>query len=218
METPFPVNLAVEDELSEAALRKLLAQSRPGFAIGFVYRRGGFGYLRRTIAGFNQAAVGTPSVVLTDLDRGLCAPALISEWLPQPRHPNLVFRVAVRSVEAWLMGDRAGLAGFLGIAERLVPRDVDGLKDPKAALIRLATHSKRRDRRDAIVPREGSTARIGPDYNGCLSQFVTENWQPGQAADSSPSLKRALNRLRDFRPVWPHELLRFKRKRRARAH
>jgi hypothetical protein len=202
MNAPIPINLAVEDELSESVLRKLLTQSEPVFAIGYAYRRGGFGYLRRTIAGFNQAARATPFVVMTDLDRGRCAPALIKEWLPQPQHPNLIFRVAVRAVEAWLLGHQCAFANFLGISEMLIPRDVDDLKDPKAALIRLAKRSRRRGLREAIVPREGSTARIGPDYNGCLSEFVTHHWEPTEAAASSPSLKRTLRRLRAFRPTW----------------
>lgn len=203
MNAVIPVNLAVEDELSEAVLRKLLAQCQPGFAIGCAYRRGGFGYLRRTVAGFNQAARGVPFVLLTDLDRCQCAPALIEERLGQPRHANLIFRVAVRTVEAWLLGHRGALAEFLGIAERLVPRDVDGLRDPKRALIRLAQRSRYRHRREAIVPRRGSTARIGPDYNGCLTEFVIRHWEAAEAAQSSPSLERALKTLRSFRPVWP---------------
>jgi len=203
MDAPIPVNLAVEDELSEVVLRKLLAQFQPGFAIGHTYRRGGFGYLRKTVPGFNQAARGTPFVVLTDLDRGQCAPALMDQWLPQPRHANLIFRVAVRAVEAWLLGHRGALASFLGIRESLVPQDVDGLADPKGTLIRLAGPSRYSRRREAIVPRKGSTARVGPDYNACLSEFVTAHWDAGEAARSSPSLERALRRLRDFRPAWP---------------
>ncbi len=202
MNAVIPVNLAVEDELSEAVLRKLLAQSQPGFAVGHAYRRGGFSYLRRTVAGFNQAARGVPFVLLTDLDRCQCAPALIEEWLRQPRHANLIFRVAVRAVEAWLLGHRSAVAAFLGIAERLVPRDVDGLRDPKGALIRLATRSRYRHRREAIVPRRGSTARIGPDYNGCLSESVRQDWNAGEAARCSPSLERTLRTLQGFRPVW----------------
>ena len=201
MSDVIPVHLAVEDELSEAVLRKVMAQCQSGFAIGCAYRRGGFGYLRRTVAGFNQAARGVPFVLLTDLDRWHCAPALIEQWLPQPRHPNLVFRVAVRTVEAWLLGHQGALADFLGIAERLVPRDVDGLRDPKGTLIRLAGRSRHRRRREAIVPRPGSTARIGPDYNACLSEFVTQLWDAGEAARSSPSLDRAVRSLRDFRPA-----------------
>jgi len=36
-------------------------------------------------------------------------------------HPNFLFRVAVREVEAWLLAHREGIARFLGISEHLVP-------------------------------------------------------------------------------------------------
>lgn len=70
----IPVNLAVEDELSEAVLRRLLTEANRGFIVGTVYGRSGYGYLRRTIAGWNRAAKGVPTVVLTDLDNEECAP------------------------------------------------------------------------------------------------------------------------------------------------
>lgn len=101
---PIPVNLAVEDELSEVVLRRLLADARC-YAVGTVYGRRGNGYLRKTIVGWNRAARGCPFIVLTDLDNTRCAPSLIAEWLTVPKHPNLLFRIAVREVEAWLLSD-----------------------------------------------------------------------------------------------------------------
>lgn len=203
MNDVIPVNLATEDELSEAVLRKMLSQLGRGFAVGVAYRRGGFGYLRRTIRGFNTAARGTPFVVLTDLNRHRCPPALIREWLPVPQHPNLVFRVAVREVEAWLLAHQSALAAFLGIPEGSIPRDVDSLTDPKQTLIDLARTSRFRGLRDAIVPRQGSTAKVGPDYNGCLTTFVGRHWDMRAAAHSSRSLERAVRNLTAFRPTWP---------------
>lgn len=203
MNDVIPVNLAIEDELSEAVLRKMLAQLGRGFAVGFAYRRGGFGYLRRTIRGFNTAARGTPFIVLTDLNRHRCAPALIREWLPVRQHPNLVFRVAVREVEAWLLAHQSALASFLGVPEKSIPSDVEGLEDPKQTLIDLTRKSRFRELRNAIVPRPGSTARIGPDYNGRLSLFVREHWDVRAAALSSASLKRTVRKLAAFKPTWP---------------
>lgn len=52
--------------------------------------------------GFNFAARLTPFLVLADLDRIECAPKLIRDWLPVEKHPNPVFRVAVREVESWV--------------------------------------------------------------------------------------------------------------------
>src|ERR1035441_2055564 len=73
----IPVNLATEDELSEAVLRRLLDHADRGYAIGTAYGRRGFGYLRRTITGWNRAAQFVPFIVLTDLDRRPCPTELI---------------------------------------------------------------------------------------------------------------------------------------------
>lgn len=198
----IPVNLAVEDQLSEAVLRRILSHVDRGFAVGVAYNRGGYGYLQRTVRGWNRAAVGIPFVLLTDLNnRYDCPPALIDDWLPEPIHPNLLFRVAVREVEAWLLGDRANLAKFLGVSTALVPIEAENLDDPKAALITLAASSRRRDVRDRIVPKRGSTARQGPDYNGCLVEFLRD-WDIDASAGECPSLLHALRRLKEFDPIW----------------
>jgi len=52
------------------------------------------------------------------------------------------------------------------------------------------------------VPRPGSTATEGPDYNGRLSVFVREYWDVISAARSSPSLARAVRTIGEFQPVW----------------
>ena len=94
--TDIPINLAVEDALSEAVLQEILKQSQQCFAVGCCYRKGGNVYLKKILPGLNNAAKGMPHFVLTDLDQADCPLAIISEWLTQPKHPNLLFRVAVR--------------------------------------------------------------------------------------------------------------------------
>ena len=123
-------------------------------------------------------------------------------WLTEAKHPNLVFRVAVREVESWLLADRENLSRFLGIAEASIPMDSDRLADPKATLVELARKSRSKETRDRIVPRRGSTAKQGPDYNGCLGLFVSNSWDTAAAKAGSPSLARTINRLRAFKPVW----------------
>ncbi len=166
MSVPIPVNLVVEDSLSEAVVSKLLSDSGLAFRIGTRYiGRQGNGYIKNGILGFNRAARATPFFILTDLDDKSCAPSLIVDWLGEPASKNLIFRVAVREVEAWLLAHRAGFASFLGINRELVPTDVESLLDPKRTLINLARKSKRSDLRKSIVPPEGSHRRQGPDYN-----------------------------------------------------
>jgi len=198
----IPVNLAVEDQLSEAVLRKILHYSKRPYVVGTCYSRGGFGYLKKTIAGFNSAAKGTPFIVLTDLDTAECPPALIREWLPHRKHPNLVFRVAVREVESWLLADCHGLSKYFFIRKELIPQDVETLTDPKQTLVNLARKSRYREIRDAIVPRMHSSAKQGPDYNGKLLSFVSNNWNVGNAMKNSKSLKKAVESVIAFEPIY----------------
>jgi hypothetical protein len=199
---PIPVNLAIEDELSETVLRRIIAHTGRGYAIGTAYGRGGFGYLKRTIHGWNRAAAGVPFVLLTDLDELECPMALIEDWLTVPRHANLIFRVAVREVEAWLLADGTNFSRFLRVQEGALPKDVEALKDPKACLIGLARKSRSREIRERIAPLPGSTAKQGRDYNACLVSFVVSTWSIPAAAARSVSLARAVRRLGLFKPVW----------------
>ncbi|MBN2498107.1 MAG: hypothetical protein JXR96_26190 [Deltaproteobacteria bacterium] len=202
MNDVIPIYLVVEDILSEETLRKILSQSGYSFHVAAVYGKRGFGFIKRHIDGFNQAARGVPFFVLTDLDQAECPPGLIAEWLRKPRHPNLLFRVAVREVEAWLMADRKAIAGFLGIAESKVPRHPEDLKQAKEKLLALASRSPRSEIRKAIAPAAGTNAQTGPDYNGTLSGFVRRLWNPRRAGKYSPSLERTLRTVEQFRPQY----------------
>ena len=196
--TDIPVNLAVEDELSEAVLRRILADSGRPYVVCTCYRRGGFGFLRSNIAKFNQASRVMPYIVLTDLDLAQCPPTLIRDWLNQPRNPGLLLRVAVREVEAWLLADPLGLAAFLGVAPPVVPRDVESLPDAKQSLINVARRSRRRELRQSIVPPPGSTRTQGPNYNGALLPFVQQQWNIAEARRNADSLERAVRAARSL--------------------
>jgi hypothetical protein len=198
----IPINLAVEDLLSEVVLRTILHQSKRPYQVGVCYCKRGYGYLKKTIQGFNNAAKGTPYLVLTDLDRAECPLRLIEEWLPCPKHPNLLFRIAVREVEAWLLADREAFAKFIGVRKELIPQAVDAIDDPKRTLINLVSRSRNRELREAIVPRPNSTAKVGPDYNGQLIPFVENHWKVEAAMCNSASLQRAVNAVTVFEPIW----------------
>jgi hypothetical protein len=204
-----PINLAVEDELSEHMLRAILAQTKRDFLIGTVYGRKGADYLRQKLRAFNMASKGSAYLVLTDLDRHHCVPELIEEWFgcylgeySKRRCSNLVFRVAVREVEAWVMADRERFADFLGISKNFIPEQTDTIADPKKLLLELASKSRNRRLRDDIVPRPGDKRRIGPDYNGRLGEFVHKSWRADVAHAHSTSLAKAWKILTAFRPIY----------------
>ena len=200
---PIPVNLAVEDELSEAVVRRLLEYVGRAYAIGTTYGLRGNGYLRKNFEGWNRAARGKPFILVTDLDRYPCPSALISDWLGREGHPNLLFRVAVREIEAWILADRLTFARYLGVSDQIIPANPEAEEDPKRALITAARRSRNRSVRERIVPRTGSTAQQGPDYNGCLIEFVSKRWNIATAASAAMSLSRTLRKFRQFTPVWP---------------
>jgi hypothetical protein len=199
---PIPVHLAVEDALGEAVLRRLLAECGGPWAIGNVYGHGGVGYLRKMIAGFNNAAQGVPFIVLADTDQANCAPELLATWLPNGARANLLLRFAVREVEAWVLADCLSLAQFMGVRRDLLPPDVEGIADPKRALVNIARRSRRRDIGDDLVPKRGSTALVGRNYNARLQDYVDQHWRPHIARQNSGSLNRAIAAIDAFVPSW----------------
>ncbi len=200
--TLIPVSLAVEGDLDEQVLRQLLQQSNKPFELGVCYGRRGKDHLRQNVARFNHAAKYTPFIILTDLDNEDCPPGLVTRWLPQGRNSNLVLRIAVHEVEAWLMADRERLAEFLGIPAAKIPQQTDDCNDPKLLLVNLARHSRKRTIREDLVPMPGSTSKVGRNYTGQLIRFVISTWRVDDAARRySPSLNRAMNAVQRFTPV-----------------
>lgn len=200
MKAPIPIYLAVEDELSEWVVRRALSTRLVGYAVGAVFGRAGFGYLKRQASAFNNAAKGCPFLLLTDLDQSPCPPQLIEDWLGRPKHPHFLMRVAVREVESWLLGDPAGLKTLLGLRKPFDFADPEQLADPKRELLRLALNSPRRTVREALVWKDEPSGRLfqGPDYNATLAKFVANDWDLGGARNKCRSLDRlflALERM-----------------------
>jgi hypothetical protein len=137
-------------------------------------------------------------VILVDLDRHTCPVHLFAEWGIAAIPPRLLFRIAIREVEAWLLADRRGIARFLRIPEAKITTKPEELVDPKQELINLTRRCKAVRFRDEIVPAAGSSAKVGPFYNVHFSTFVAQSWDVDAAEENSPSLKRARDRLKQF--------------------
>ncbi|HEX8409160.1 MAG TPA: hypothetical protein VF883_09860 [Thermoanaerobaculia bacterium] len=188
---------AVEDVLSEAVVRKLVAVERPDLVLSAVLRKNGREYVRSRARELNRTAHSVPVFVVVDLDRPVPCPAdLIESWLPSPRAPKLLFRVAVMEIEAWIMADRDAFASFLSVPLHRIPPNPDDVLHPKELIVSIAARSNRKDIREDLVPSAGDTRRVGPAFNARLTAFVADTWDPAAAAASSPSLRRATERLR----------------------
>jgi hypothetical protein len=192
------VIVAVEDELSGAVMSRLISFSGCNFTINRVFNAHGNVRLKNAMTKFRAASRVLPHIVLTDLDRCPCPPELIDNWNANQLPPQLLFRIAVREVEAWLMADRAGIAEFLHIDVSKVPHAPEAEEDPKRTLINLARKSRKRRLSQEIVPEAGSTAKIGTLYNTHFVNFVNSRWDIGQARLCAPSLDRTLSRIANF--------------------
>ena len=191
------LRLVVEGRLDEAIGRRLVSEC--GLAVGRVYGRTGWSYIRSVLPSFNQAAPFAPCLAMVDfMDTELPCPAsVISQWTPD-RHPNLIFRVVVRELESWLLADRRGIARFLRIPAARVPAAPEEEDDPKRTLVNLARGSSSRRVRDALVPARGASAVVGPDYNAELERFIRGEWSPAAARASAPSLDKCMLRLAEL--------------------
>ena len=187
------IGAAVEGVTDQAVAARLIEHA--GGRMRGAYGMKGKDHLCKKIAGYNAAAQYAPWLVLVDLDRDKCPPALRAAWLPKPA-PWLCFRVAVHEVEAWLLADCEALAGYLGVPVKHMPTHPERLPDPKGGLVALARRSRRKDIRADMVPRAGSGRPTGPGYAGRIIDYATTAWRPDIAAHSAESLRRALSCLR----------------------
>lgn len=204
MSHPILITAAIEGDLDEAVIRRLLIHSQ--LVPGDIYGKIGKRHLHDKISGYNHAAQYFPWIVLADLDREAeCAPPMRNNWLPSSS-PFMCFRIAVHAVEAWLLADTESMAAFLGLNCNRIPMNPDSLPNPKEALINLARRSRRRYIREDIAPRAGSHRSVGPAYSSQLIGYVQSIWRPQDAVTKSQSLKRAVDAIGILGRLWSQHI------------
>ena len=188
--SPIFIDAAVEGPVDEAVVRRLTVEADA--VLARVHGLRGKDHIKNQMDGFNQAARLSPWFVVVDLDRDAeCAPVLVSSWLSSPG-PRMCFRVAVRTIEAWLLADRARLADFLKIPTAKIPTNPDRENNPKQKMLQLARRSSNKSIRQALT--EGSGG-VGRGYTAHMIEFATNHWLPEEAAKHSDSLCRCRLRL-----------------------
>jgi hypothetical protein len=187
------ISLAVEGVSDEAVAKRLCLLCKHEVVASYV--KGGKTELDRNLHRYNAAARFEPWVALRDLNGDApCAPALVAKLLPE-REPEMLLRVPVRSVEAWVLGDGPQLAKYLKVRLGEIPTQPESLHRPKRSLVDLARRSRDGRVVDDMVPREGSGREVGPGYNARLIDFVVNRWRPDEAAKNAPSLESCLHAL-----------------------
>ncbi|MCL2879967.1 MAG: DUF4276 family protein [Treponema sp.] len=181
-----------EDEPTHQVMLKLYDFFQGSFTESMAIPCRGKGKIRKQINAYNNAAKYTDFFVITDLDEEYqCAPSLIHDWLHEKQASQLLFRVAVREIESWLLADRKNFSTYFSISRDLVPLNPDTEIDPKELVISLAKRSKKREIREAIVPID-DYARIGPGYNMYLQSYIQHFWDIESARKNSQSLDKTI--------------------------
>lgn len=192
------INIATEDELSEVVASRLVTDLLPSYEIGSLLRRNGSGYLQSRFRNFCQIARREPVFLITDLDDRICAPQMRLDWLNGQNQPELMlFRIAVREIESWLIADSVALSDYLGVSERIIPKSPDNLPEPKQTVLRIARSASRGIRLEVLATR-GTISSQGIGYNRVMSEFARTTWCPVRAGDASESLRRTITRLTEL--------------------
>ena len=188
-----PLTIAVEGDTDVAVVRRVVAAA--GREVAYEYPTGGKGRLDRQLSGYNSAARFSPWLVIRDLNGDAdCAPAYIAANLPEPSE-KMRFRICVRSIESWLLADRANLAAYLVVSAAHIPPNPETLANPKVAMVSTAAKSRSRLIREDMVPQPGISSAVGPGYVARLIEFAGMRWDPVSAAANSDSLARCLRSL-----------------------
>lgn len=192
----IPIAVATEDELSEAIALRLISEVQLPHEVTYKLRRGGFGYLRSKMDSWCRMAEHQVMMVLTDLDRANCLVEFRDEWLAgRPLPASMIFRIAVREVESWILADHQAMRELIG-NKGVLPAQPDKLNDPKQALLGLGKTAPKSVRDDLIRTIEGQL-RQGVGYNARLTHWINTAWSPERAAERSPSLARARIRIQE---------------------
>ena len=187
------INVVTEGSDDEAVARRLCVET--GHEVVAAYPKGGKNALDRDLQGYDNAARFTPWFVLRDLDHDEpCAPSLVDRLLPNPS-AQMCFRIAVRTVEVWLLADRTSLAGFLSVSKAKITHDPEILDRPKEFMVNLARRSRSSAIRDDMVPAHGVSSQVGPGYTARLIEFALRYWDPYRGALHSDSLDRCITAL-----------------------
>lgn len=152
--------------------------------------------IKKNVPKYKGASRFVPHIILTDLDRYPCPPALLDSWGVGELPPTMLFRIAVREVEAWLLSDREGIATFLHTATVRVPFNPEAEDDPKQTLYSLVRKSRKRRLVEEMIPQPG--AHIGPLYNEHMCDFAMNHWQVEVAVENAPNLAKNILRITAF--------------------
>ena len=184
------MHVVVEGESDKAAARRVVEFA--GRQVLHVTVTRGKTKLDSKLANYSRAARDRPWVVFRDSDNQ-CPVSLRKRLLAGiPDNPLFALRIVHTMTEAWLMADRLGFSRYFAVSFDTVPVDPEATPHAKQTLLRLCQRSRSRDIREEVVHGQ---AHPGPLFVEHLTEFASRYWDVSAAAQSCPSLQRAITAL-----------------------
>ncbi|MCD6217077.1 hypothetical protein J7L05_04345 [bacterium] len=193
------INITVEG-YTDAVVVRVLCENI-GLTIKTMHNEGGAGNFDKKISGYNNAAKYSPWLALRDLDDAECPPILCEKLLPKPAK-HIIFRIAVREIEAWLLADKVAFAKFIGVNKNKIPENPESIDDPKGFVIELAKRSRFKSIKEDIIPTTKGMRKVGPAYASRIAEFALSYWDPVVAAKNSSSLRKCISRLNELKSTF----------------
>lgn len=142
----------------------------------------------------------TPVIFVFDADDD-CPVELLNEYCKEnPKDSFCAINIAVDEAEAWLLADRKGLSGFLGIRQSDIPEEVykdgeilTGYKTSLFIMKELVPVSGKKIIRDNLTMTKN--AKKPASYNNLWPEFIYSKWDIRTAAEKSNNLRRAMQRV-----------------------
>lgn len=186
-----------EDLLSEVIVKTILRFKKPHLLnMGTFLPGNGYGTIRKNLKSYNKTAKSGCIFIFTDLDQFKCPPNLISNWAGTVKlNEKLVFCIAIKEIETWLMASRTAFSKYLGIKTNHIPQNIEDIPDPKAFLFTLVRKSPHKSLKKDILPDPKNSAKIGKGYNHALTRFVVNYWDIEEAKNNSLSLSRTIKKI-----------------------
>lgn len=194
------INLVVEGRSDIEAASAIVRAA--GHSVGDAIPKIGVNRLDKDLRKYAEAARWSEPheawIVFRDTD-GKCPVELRNRLLNGVVVPaRFQLRLARTMTEAWLLGDRPGIASFLRVPEKLVPRTPERLSHAKRTLLQIASKSSNRQIRNGMV---AGKLEPGPRYVEIVNEFARDHWDTELAAQSCGSLQRAINRITDMHGI-----------------
>lgn len=187
------MRVVVEGDSDTGAATRVV-QAAGHVLTGEPYVKRGKSNLDAALPKYARAAVREPWVVFRDSDNK-CPVELRQQLMASIRDvpPMFSLRIAHTMTEAWFMADRDGCADYFGLSASKLPSEPEDVGHAKLALLQLCAKSRKRTIREGML-REGGLQ--GPLFVYHLNDFAINHWNIEAAAESSPSLSRAIAALR----------------------